>query len=165
MMSTRMALPLKAIFALLCLAVLASHLLAMSRWNEARGVYDDICYLRQAHLFQRFGLKGFDTDISRDDDGYLTSKLKEVGYPTWNDPATAPCHNPMPATGKLVIQYPPGVGLVLALFPAGHQVAPMYMLAALAVFGFAMLALFLARATGAIVAVGVFGCVAVYLMI
>ena len=37
----------------------------MSRWNESRGVYDDICYLRQAHLFQRFGLDGFDTDIVR----------------------------------------------------------------------------------------------------
>jgi len=165
MMATRMALPLKAIFALLCLAVLVSHLLAMSRWNESRGVYDDICYLRQAHLFQRFGLKGFDTDISRDDDGYLTSKLKEVGYPTWNDAATAPCHNPMPATGKLVIQYPPGVGLVLALFPAGHQVVPMYMLATLAVFGFAMSALFLARTINSIVMVGIFGCAAVYLMI
>ena len=41
----------------------------MSGWNEARGVFDDICYLRQAHLFQRFGLGGVDTDISRDDDG------------------------------------------------------------------------------------------------
>jgi hypothetical protein len=160
-----MALPLKAIFALLCLAVLVSHLLAMSRWNEARGVYDDICYLRQAHLFQRFGLKGFDTDISRDDDGYLTAKLKEVGYPTWNDAATAPCHNPMPATKKLVIQYPPGVGMVLAVFPAGHQVAPMYMLATLAVFAVAMVALFLARTISSIVMVGIFGCVAVYLMI
>jgi hypothetical protein len=121
--------------------------------------------LRQAHLFQRFGLNGFDTDISRDDDGYLTSKLKQVGYPSWNDAASAPCHNPMPATGKFVIQYPPGVGLVLALFPPGHQVVPMYMLATLTVFGFAMLALCLARTTGSIVMAGLFGCVAVYLMI
>ena len=40
----------------------------MRNWTERTGVYDDICYLRQAHLFQRFGLGGFDTNISRDDD-------------------------------------------------------------------------------------------------
>jgi hypothetical protein len=159
-----MARSLKAVFGFLCLAVLASHLWAMSGWNEDRGVYDDICYLRQAHLFQRFGLAGFDTDISRDDDGYLTSKLNAIGYPTWND-ATRPCHNLMRATGKLVIQYPPGVGLVLALFPAGHQVVPMYMLATIAVFGFALLAIFLARKINSILIAGVFGCLAVYLMI
>ena len=70
---------LKAACTFLCLAVLASNLWSMLRWNEARGVYDDICYLRQAHLLQRFGLGGFDTDVSRDDDGYLKSKLKEIG--------------------------------------------------------------------------------------
>ena len=50
------------IFRLLCgfglLAVLASNIWTMSRWSESRGVYDDVCYLRQAHLFQRFGLDG-----------------------------------------------------------------------------------------------------------
>jgi len=156
---------LKTIFAALCLAMLASQLWSMSAWNEARGVYDDICYLRQAHLFQRFGLAGFDTDIARDDDGYLKSKLKEIGFADWNDPARVPCHNLMPATGKLVIQYPPGVGLALALFPAGHQVVPMYMLATIAVFGVALLAIFRAQTTGSIQVAGFFGCLAIYLMI
>jgi hypothetical protein len=164
-MTTKNVYALKAILSLLCFAVLASNLWSMSRWNEARGVYDDICYLRQAHLFQRFGFAGFDTDISRDDDGYLTSKLKEIGYPTWYNAATAPCHNPMPATGKLVIEYPPGVGLVLALFPSGHQAVPMYMLATIAVFGFALLAIFLARKPTSILIAGAFGCLTVYMMI
>ena len=87
--------PLKAICGLLCLLVLASNLWSMSRWNEARGVFDDVCYLRQAHLFQRFGLAGFDTDISRDDDHYLTSKLKESASrpgTTWRPrPVTIRC--------------------------------------------------------------------------
>ncbi len=164
-MSNKRAYALKIVFAFLCLAVLAGHLWSMSRWNEARGVYDDICYLRQAHLFQRFGLAGFDTDVSRDDDDYLKSKLREIRYPTWNDTATAPCHNPMPATGKLVIQYPPGVGLVLALLPPGHQVIAMYMLATIAVFGFALFAIFRARNTTSTLIAGAFGCLAVYLMI
>ena len=38
------------------LVVLVSNIWSISRWIESRGVYDDICYLRQAHLFQRFGL-------------------------------------------------------------------------------------------------------------
>ena len=43
----------------------------ISRWSENRGVYDDVCYLRQAHLFQRFGLGGIDTNVVFDDDDYL----------------------------------------------------------------------------------------------
>jgi hypothetical protein len=156
---------LKAAFGLLCVLLLASNLRSMSHWNEARGVYDDICYLRQAHLFQRFGLGGIDTDISRDDDGYLKSKLKEIGFPTWNDAATAPCHNSMPAVKKFVIQYPPGTGLVMALFPQGYQAIPLYMLSTIAIFGFALLAIVSARTTRSVLFAGVFGCLAIYLMI
>jgi len=39
-----------------CVIVLASNFWIMRDWTERTGVYDDICYLRQAHLFQRFGL-------------------------------------------------------------------------------------------------------------
>src|SRR6266436_5894573 len=95
---------LKALCSLVCFLLLASNVWSMSHWNEARGVYDDVCYLRQAHLFQRFGLGGFDTDISRDDDRYLASKLKEIGFPAWSDRTTPPCHTPMRAN-KLVMQY------------------------------------------------------------
>jgi hypothetical protein len=66
------------IFRLLCgfglLAVLASNVWTMSRWSESRGVYDDVCYLRQAHLFQKYGLGGIDTNIVFDDDDYLKDK-------------------------------------------------------------------------------------------
>jgi len=155
----------KILCGLVCLLVLASNVWSMSRWNEARGVYDDVCYLRQAHLFQRFGLSGFDTDISRDDDRYLAAKLKEIGFPTWRDTSTAPCHTPMPAAKKLVMQYPPGTGLVLALFPPGFQVIPLYVLATTIVFGFALIGISYARSTSSILAAGGFGCLAIYLMI
>ncbi|MGY4508764.1 multisubunit Na+/H+ antiporter MnhC subunit [Bradyrhizobium sp. USDA 3650] len=156
----------KVVFAVLFLAVLVGHFWTMMRWSEARGVYDDICYLRQAHLFQRFGLvEGFDTNLAREDDGYQRAKLKEIGYPDWNDTTAAPCHNLMPATGKVVIQYPPGVGLVLALFPPGHQVVPMYMLATIVVLGLALFALSLARSMRSVLMAGAFGCLAIYLMV
>jgi hypothetical protein len=156
---------LKVACGLLCLLVLASNLRAISHWSEARGVYDDICYLRQAHLFQQFGLGGLNTNIARDDDHYLTSKLKEIGFPTWSDPATIPCHNFMPATNKRVMQYPPGTGFVLALFPPGFQVIPLYVLSTVIVFGFALLAISYARSRSSILLTAGFGCLAIYLMI
>jgi len=156
---------LKVLCGFACFLILASNVWSMSRWSEARGVYDDVCYLRQAHLFQRFGLGGLDTDISRDDDRYLSAKLKEIGFPTWSDTATAPCHTPMPATKKLVMQYPPGTGLVLALFPQGFQVIPLYVLATVIVFGFALRAISYARSRSSILLTTAFGCLAIYLMI
>jgi hypothetical protein len=156
---------LKAVCGLLCFLVLASNVWSMSRWSEARGVYDDLCYLRQAHLFQRFGIDGLDTNLSRDDDSYMASKLREIGFPTWSDRANFPCHTSMPAANKQVLQYPPGTGFVLALFPQGFQLIPMYVLATVVAFGFALLAIFYARSRSAILTAGALGCLAIYLMI
>ena len=156
---------LRIICGLGLLAILASNIWSISRWHESRGVYDDLCYLRQAHLFQRFGLNGIDTDISRDDDRYFANKLKEIGYPEWNNPARSPCHTPMPALNKNVIQYPPGTGFVLAAFPAGFQVIPLFVLASLVAFGFALLALLRASTIPLVLLAALFGDLAVYLMI
>jgi hypothetical protein len=155
----------KAACCLLCFLVLASNVWSMSRWSEARGVYDDLCYLRQAHLFQRFGFAGLDTNLSRDDDSYMASKLKEIGFPTWRDPANFPCHTLMPAANKRVLQYPPGTGFVLALFPEGFQVIPLYVAATVIVFGFALLAISYAARTLSILATAAVVAFAVYLMI
>ena len=106
------------IFRLLCgfglLAVLASNVWTMSRWSESRGVYDDVCYLRQAHLFQKYGLGGIDTNIVFDDDDYLKNKLKAIAFAEWNDVKRVPCHTWIPAADKYVMQYPPGTGFALA---------------------------------------------------
>jgi hypothetical protein len=156
---------LKAACGFLCFLILASNIWSMSRWNEARGVYDDVCYLRQAHLFKKFGFSGLDTNLARDDDHYLSLKLKEIGFPGWADVTKAPCHTPMPATNKLVLQYPPGTGFMLALFPEGFQVIPLYVSATVIVFGFALLGIFYARSTVSILSAAGFGCLAIYLMI
>ena len=65
--------------------------ITMRNWTERTGVYDDICYLRQAHLFQRFGLGGIDTYLSRDNDGYFANLAREIGFADWNIPARLPC--------------------------------------------------------------------------
>jgi hypothetical protein len=155
---------LKAICAFLCFLLLASNVWSMLHWNEARGVFDDVCYLRQAHLFQKFGLSGLNTEISRDD-GYLVSKLKEIGFPSPNDVTTAPCHTLIPSTGKRVIQYPPGTGALLALFPEGHQVVPLYVAASIVVFAIALAGILLARTTASLATACVLGLLAIYLMI
>jgi hypothetical protein len=156
---------LKAACGLVCFLILASNVWSMSHWSESRGVNDDFCYLRQAHLFQKNGLGGLDTKVSGDDDDYLSAKMKELNLPDWNDPARPPCHTFMPATKKLVMQYPPGTGFVLALFPSGFQVIPLYALATAIIFGFGLLAIFYATTTLSILFAATFADLAVYLMI
>ncbi|MEH2503531.1 hypothetical protein V1290_002342 [Bradyrhizobium sp. AZCC 1578] len=147
------------------LAVLASNVWSISRWSESRGVYDDICYLRQAHLFERFGLRGIDTNVTFDDDHYLKNGLKAIGYAEWHDVKRAPCHPFIPAVDKYVLQYPPGTGFVLSLFPTGFQAIPLYVLANATIFAFALLALFRAREPASLALAAVFGFAALYLMI
>ncbi|NOJ50837.1 hypothetical protein HCN50_32230 [Bradyrhizobium sp. WSM 1744] len=156
---------LKLLCAIGFLAVLASNVWTISRWSESRGVYDDICYLRQAHLFQKYGLDGFNTDITRDDDRFLSGKLKEISFPDWNDPAKMPCHVWNAKTNKRALQYPPGTGFALALFPSGFQVVPLYILASVVAVGFSLIALTYASTFYRLMLVAAFGDAAIYLMI
>lgn len=147
------------------LLVLASNIWTISRWSESRGVYDDVCYLRQAHLFQKFGIGGLDTNIAHEDDRYVFDRLKEIGFPGWNDVKRIPCHTWIEKADKYILQYPPGTGFALALFPAGFQVIPLYVLANVTIFGFALLGLFRARDAASLALAAVFGFAALYLMI
>jgi hypothetical protein len=147
------------------LVVLVSNIWSISGWIEARGVYDDICYLRQAHLFERFGLGGIDTNIAFDDDHYLKNKMKEIGYSEWNDLKRMPCHTLTPSADKYVLQYPPGTGFVLSLFPAGFQVIPLYVLTSVVAVGLLLLALTYASTLYRLMLVAAFGDCAIYLMI
>ena len=154
----------KLVCGLIGLAILASNLSTMTRWSERRGVADDLCYLRQAHLFQQHGLGGLDTDIARDTDGYFTRLVTEAGQPEWKTADQAICH-PTAANGKRVLQYPPGVGFLLALFPEGNQVVPLYTAASIVVLLMGWLAIALARSRRALLGVAAFGWLAMYFMI
>ena len=154
---------LKVLCSALCLIVLASNFWNMRTWHERTGVYDDICYLRQAHLFQRFGHGGFNTDLSRDDDHYFATLAREIGYPDWTDPTRAFCHTLIGE--KRVIQYPPGTGFLLSFFPEGFQRVPLYAVANLAVLFFALLALWSAHSRLWIGVSGAVGVAALYFMV
>ena len=153
---------------LMCVILLVLIFLSLCRtfvgWSEDRGVYDDICYLRQAHLFERFGWKGFDTDISLENDNYLAQKLKTMGYPAWDDRKHAPCHNFIPQTGKTVMQYPMGPGLLLAIFPSGFQVAPLYISCTAILLFLALASIYLATTPMALFFATLFGGISIYLM-
>ena len=89
---------LKIFSGLVLFVILALNVSSISRWTETRGVYDDFCYLRQAHLFQKFGLGGLDTNIAQDDEQYLSGKMKETNLLDWKDPMIPPCHVQMSKT-------------------------------------------------------------------
>src|SRR5437016_7684423 len=156
---------LKVLCGFACFLILASNVWSTSRWSEARGVYDDVCYLRQAHLFQRFGLGGIDTDIARDDDHFLSNKLREIGHPAPDDVEQAPLHRFIEATGKRVMQYPPGTGFLLAAFPPGFQAAGLYIASSMVVFLIVLGAILRARTPAALAVAALFGNAALYLMI
>jgi hypothetical protein len=155
----------KFISGLVCFLILANNIWVMSRWTESRGVYDDFCYLRQAHLFQQHGLGGLNTDVGGDDDHYLSTKMKAMNWSDWTNPMAPPCHTPMPATKKMVIQYPPGTGFALAMFPQGYQVIPLFGLATVAIFCFGLLAIYYANTMLSIALTATFADLALYMMI
>jgi len=156
---------LKQLCAVGFLVVLASNIWTISGWSESRGVYDDVCYLRQAHLFERFGLRGINTDATFDDDHYLKDKLKAIGFAEWHDVKRIPCHTFIPAADKYVLQYPPGTGFALGLFPSGFQLIPLYVLTSIVAVGFALIALARASTFHLLMLVAAFGDAAIYLMI
>jgi len=156
---------LRLLCGLALLAVLASNVFSMSHWSESRGVYDDICYLRQAHLFQKHGLGGVDTNLVRDNDDYLKNKLKAIGFDEWSIASRTPCHTYIPAADKYVLQYPPGTGAALAMFSEGFQVIPLHVLANVTIFAFGLFALFRAPDPNALATAAIFGLAALVLMI
>ncbi|MCK1390775.1 hypothetical protein [Bradyrhizobium sp. 1] len=155
----------KVLFSIVFLAILASNIRLVSHWSESRGVYDDICYLRQAHLFQRFGWHGLDTSLAHETDGYLAAKLRSIDFPNWNEPTRAPCHTEIADGSKWVMTPPPGTGFVLALFPEGFQVIPLYALANVIIAGFALYGLWRAREAGSLTLAALFGALSIIFMI
>jgi hypothetical protein len=149
----------------LCALFFAASATSIWKWPEFRGVYDDICYLRQAHVFQRFGIAGLYTDISLDDDGAFSEMQKAIGYPGWADPKLAPCHSLMPKTGKRVIQYPPGPGFALSLFPHGIEARGLYIFVGGLLLLISLLAIRSATTVPLVALSGAIGSAAIYFMV
>lgn len=136
---------------------------AFFRWDERAGVYDAICYQRQAHLFQRFGLSGIDTNLARDDDGFFREAQRAIGLPVDADPPPAVCHPKI--NDKHVLQYPPGTGFLMSAFPEGQQAAWLYTFCTLIVMGATMFVVAIASLRASVAVAGLFGIIALYFMV
>jgi hypothetical protein len=71
----------------------------------------------------------------------------------------------IPDAEKYVLQYPPGTGFILSLFPAGFQVIPLYVLTSVVAVGFSLIALTYVATFYRLLLVTAFGDSAIYLMI
>lgn len=143
----------------LYLSVLSSH----TKLVEDRGVWDDICYLRQASLFRTEGLiGGLNTDNSAA--RYGIALIQQAGLNNKLS-STVPCHNLLSVTNKYAMQYPPGTGFLLSVFPEGSQASGLYIASSSAIF---FMLMWLIATSRSYVAAGVFGGVGaftLYLMV
>jgi hypothetical protein len=62
----------------------------------------------------------------------------------------------MPKTGAWVLQYPPGTGALLALFPEGHQAAGLYTSSTIIVLGVALIFILRAASLPLVILSGLF---------
>jgi hypothetical protein len=161
-----------AILLLLSLLVLAAIFVSvtgsMIKWDEIRWLPDDYCYLRQAKLFHDRGLLGgLDTHLEAETVRYLAALSKELGLGPLSGSgfANPPCHFFIDATGKLALQYPPGTGFVLWLFPEGVQVRALYVISSAVVLLIVFAALLRARTTTGIALVAALASLTLLLMI
>jgi hypothetical protein len=105
------------------------------------------------------------TDIALDDDHNFADMEKSIGYPLWNDPAMTVCHTSIPANGKRVINYPPGTGFALSLFPKGIQARSLYIAVSAVILMISSIAIYLAGSSRHIVLSFVVGFSTLYFMI
>jgi hypothetical protein len=82
---------------------------------------DPFGYVRQTELIRQNGLlKGLDTEIKAPEIVFLKKIASEINPNprTWAEMIAPHCHHYRQATDKVVMQYPPGTGIVLALMPS-----------------------------------------------
>jgi hypothetical protein len=141
------------------LVALHSH----TKLVEDRGVYDDICYLRQAYLFRTQGvIGGLDTDYSSA--RYAISLIHKMGL-MGKLTSNVPCHRYLEATNKFSMQYPPGTGFFLSMFPEGSQASGLYIASSTTIFLMLIWMIATARSQVAVGVLGVTGFLTLYLMV
>lgn len=103
--------------------LIASSMLIFGTWSQfnlnAFGC-DPFGYARQAQLFRDHGfLKGFDTRIETPESREIVEVAKSVIGNSffWAHAAGPHCHHYEDLSGRVILQYPPGTGLLLSVFP------------------------------------------------
>jgi hypothetical protein len=84
---------------------------------------DPFGYARQAELFRQHGFwGGLDTAIDAPQSRLLVGAAKAAfpGSTAWFQSVGPLCHHYDPHTDKIILQYPPGTGMLLSLFPFAY---------------------------------------------
>ncbi|WP_116401500.1 hypothetical protein [Methylovirgula sp. 4M-Z18] len=95
---------------------------------------DDFGYLRQAQLFDTFGpIGGLATRIQAPEALFLTDVAKSITSDSkeWFQLIAPHCHHYVSATDAIILQYPPGTGFLISLFPKSAQYSYLYVSAIL----------------------------------
>lgn len=79
---------------------------------------DPFGYTRQAQLFRDRGTAGFDTTLETPNSRRLIEIAKATGFPEdeWYQAVAPHCHHYKSRSDRVLLQYPAGVGLMMALF-------------------------------------------------
>ena len=84
---------------------------------------DDFGYMRQAELFRDKGLDGFDTRLQTPAERALVEVMRASGSETesWYQAVAPHCHHYRESTDRVILQYPPGTGWLMSVFPQDEQ--------------------------------------------
>jgi hypothetical protein len=154
-----------AVPAAVLLALYCFNVFQLSQWYEAEIPTgpDQLCYLRQAQLFEQKGsIGGLDTAMRFEGARYLVAKAKALGFlafpePSWIASIAPECHRYKAATDQIISQYPPGTGFFLSFFHETHRVRAFYIAIETAVLAWFVWLIFTARSAAAAWLFGAFG--------
>lgn len=122
---------------------------------------DDFGYMRQAQLINARGLaSGLDTRIDDATTGALIRAFRDRDFPAedWQELVAPHCHHYKSSVERVILQYPPGTGSLMAPFPAGRQARLMLVcVAAVLLAGFLIVLVRTRSAAGAVLVAGLAG--------
>jgi len=102
---------------------------------------DEFGYARQQELFRNHGLLGgLDTRVDAPEARFLIETAKQAGLTAnqFGEMIAPHCHHHETGTDSVILQYPPGTGFLLSLFPAEREVQVLHVVSLvllLTVFG------------------------------
>jgi hypothetical protein len=125
-MSRVNSLALGLLSVLACLGLLAFaiwQLADVPRFADAAEGCDAFGYQRQAALFRANGLQGLDTRLETPHSRRLIAGMleTELRVRDWYQAVAPHCHHYKRVPDRVVLQYPPGTGFLMAAFPEPVQ--------------------------------------------
>jgi hypothetical protein len=127
----------------LLLLLIASYAMATAFTSNLPFSYavgcDAFGYVRQAELIREKGVvSGLDTELKAPEADFLKQTARQINTNPriWSEMIAPHCHHYRLATDKIIMQYPPGTGLVLAALPQQKMLQALSLLMVLSILLF-----------------------------